>query len=45
MSGRLVDLAGVNISFLEDNSATVRNICLIFGRIIEQVNAECRMQE
>ena len=33
---------GVNISCLEHNSATVRNILMVLGRIIEQVNADCR---
>ena len=33
------------ISFPEHNSATVRNILMLLGRIIEQVNAECSMQE
>ena len=37
--------ADVNNSFLEHNSATVRNILTILGRIIEQVNTECRVQE
>ena len=37
--------AGVNNSFPEHNSASVRNILTILGRIIEQVNMECRVQE
>ena len=41
--GRLaVGPAGVNISFLEHNSATVRKIFMVRGRIIEQVNVDCR---
>ena len=31
--------------FPEHNSATVRNILMVLGRITGQVNAECRMQE
>ena len=31
--------------FPEHNSATVRNILTILGRIIEQVDTECRVQE
>ena len=34
--------AGVNISFLEYKSATVRDILMILGGIIEQVNANSR---
>ena len=34
--------ADVNISFPEHNSATVRNILMVLGRIIELVNADCR---
>ena len=41
MGGR----AGFNNSFPKHNSATVRNILKILGRIIEQVSAECRIQE
>ena len=42
-----VGQAGINISFPEHNSATLRNILMILGRIIlptliEQVNADCR---
>ena len=37
-----VGQAGVNISFPEHNSATIRNILMLLGRIIEQVNAESR---
>ena len=36
---------GVNNSFPEHNSATVRNIVTMLGRIIEQVNTDCRIQE
>ena len=36
---------GVNNLFPEHNSTTVRNILTILGRIIEQVNTECRVQE
>ena len=32
-------------SVLEHNSATVRNISMILGGFIEQVNPECHMQE
>ena len=32
---------GVNISFPEHNCATVRNILIVLGRSIEQVNADC----
>ena len=41
--GRAVGRAGV--PFLEHNSATVGNILMILGRIIEQVRAKCRVQE
>ena len=34
--------AGVNNSFPEHNSATIRDILMGLGRIIAQVNAECR---
>ena len=34
-----------SFSFREYNSATIRNILMIHGRIIEQVNTECRIQE
>ena len=37
--------AGVNNSFAEHNSAIIRNILMIPGRIIEQVSAESRIQE
>ena len=37
-----VGRAGVNISFAEHIYATVRNILMVLGRIIEQVNADCR---
>ena len=33
--------AGVNILFLGHNSATVRDILMVLGRIIEQVSVEC----
>ena len=32
------------ISFLEHNCTTIRNISMVLGRFIEQVNAECCMQ-
>ena len=32
----------MNISFPEHNSATHRNILMVLGRVIEQVNADCR---
>ena len=32
-------------SFLEHNSAIVRNISVLLDGFIEQVNAECYMQE
>ena len=32
-------------SFLEYNFATIRNILMVHGRIIEQVNVECHIQE
>ena len=31
--------------FPEHKSATVRNILMVLGRIIEQISAECHMQE
>ena len=34
-----------SFSFLEHNFVTIRNILMILGRIIEQVNMECRVQE
>ena len=34
-----------SFSFREHNSATVRNTFMIHGRILEQVNTECRIQE
>ena len=40
--GRAVGRAGVNISFPEHNSATLRNILMVLGRIIEQANEDCR---
>ena len=36
---------GVNISFPEHNSETFRNIVIMLGKIIEQVTAECHIQE
>ena len=42
---RAVGRAGVNNSFPEYNFATVENILVILGRIIEQVSTECRVQE
>ena len=32
-------------NYFFSNTATVRNILMILGRIIEQVRAECRVQE
>ena len=37
--------AGVNNSFPEHNSVTLKNVLTILDRIIEQVNTECRIQE
>ena len=34
-----------SVLFLERNSASIRNILMVLGRIIEQVNVECHMQE
>ena len=34
-----------SLLFLERNSATIRNIKTVFGRIIEQFNVERHMQE
>ena len=34
-----------SFSFPAHNSATVGNILMVVGRILEQVNAECNMQE
>ena len=45
VGGRAVCRAGVNNSFPEHNSATVRNISMILDRIIEKVSIECRVQE
>ena len=36
---------GVNISFLEHNNATFRNILVVHDRLLEQVNVEYCMQE
>ena len=41
VGGRAVGRAGFNSLFLEHNSATVRNILMILGRIIEQDSTEC----
>ena len=38
----VVGRASVSISVLEHNSATVRNILIVLGRIIEQVNVDCK---
>ena len=40
----MVGPAGVNNSFPEHNSATVRNILMILGRIIKQLSEECRIK-
>ena len=32
----------ISFSFLEYNCVTIRNILMILGRVIEQVNIECR---
>ena len=45
VGGRAIGQVGVNNSFPKHNSTTVRNILMILGRIIEQVRAECRIQE
>ena len=42
MGGWASARAGVNISFPKYNSATVRNILMVLGSIIEQDNADCR---
>ena len=34
-----------SFSFREHNSATVKNNLMIHGRMIEQVNTECHIQE
>ena len=44
-AGGFVGRAGNSNSFLEDYFATVRNILMILGRIIEQFRAECHIQE
>ena len=41
----LCPLIKIFTSFLEHNFATVCNIFMILGRIIEQVIAECHVQE
>ena len=42
----MVGRAGnVNIWIPEHNSATIRNILKVKGRIIEQVSGECQVQE
>ena len=33
---------GVNILFPEHNSATLRNVLMVLGKNIEQVNVDCR---
>ena len=33
------------VLFLERNSASIRHILMVLGRIIEQVSMECHMQE
>ena len=45
--GKVVGRAGINNLFHEHNSSTVRNILMIhvLSRLIEQVSAECRVQE
>ena len=45
VGGREGGRAGVNNSVPEHNSTTIRNILTILGRIIEQVNTKCRIQE
>ena len=45
VGGRAVGRAGVNNSFPKHNTTTVGNILVILGMIIEQVSAECRVQE
>ena len=40
--GWAVGRAGVNISFPEHNSATSKNILMIIGSIIQQVNVDSR---
>ena len=45
ISGRSRGWAGVNISFLEHNSATIKTILMVHGRIIKQVSGKCCMQE
>ena len=45
VDGRAVGRSGVNNSFPEQNSATVRYILMLLGKFIEQVSAECRIQE
>ena len=39
------DPYSTSFSFLERNSATVRNILMVLGRIIKQINVEYRMEE
>ena len=45
VGGRVGWWAGVNHWFPEYNSAAVKNILTILGRIIEQVNMQCRIRE
>ena len=42
LGGSAVGRAGVKISFPEHNSATIRSTLMELGRIIEQVNTDCR---
>ena len=43
--GGLAGRTGVNISLPEHNSATLRNILMVLGKIIEQVSADCRCKK
>ena len=43
--GALVKQMGVNISFPEHNFATITNVSVVLGKIIEWVNAEYHVQE
>ena len=43
--GELSGRAGVNISFPEHNSATLRNFLMVLGKIIEQVSPDCRCKK
>ena len=42
MGWQLGGRPGINILFPEHNFAAVRNILMVLGKIIEQVNVECR---